>query len=166
MDRTRRRVVTLLIALLADPLVHANVTGTVVGVSDGDTITVLDDSKKQHKIRLSGIDAPEKGQAFGQRAKEYLSDRVYRKSVVVEGDKTDRYGRTVGKVVVDGRDVCLEMVEAGYAWHFKKYQREQSRSDRALYAAAENASRDAKRGLWRDVNPIAPWEWRKGQRSD
>lgn len=139
----------------------ADVTGLVVGVSDGDTITVLDDSKKQHKIRLAGIDAPEKKQAFGQRSKEHLSDLVYRKNVTIEGDKLDRYGRTIGKVVINGTDANLQQVKAGFAWHYKKYQREQSKADRVLYARAEDEARAQKRGLWRDVDPTPPWDFRR-----
>jgi len=146
------------------PLVaFADVQGLVVGVSDGDTITVLDDTKTQHKIRLAGIDAPEKGQAFGQRSKEHLSDLLYRKTVTVEGSKADRYGRTVGKVLVNGIDANLEQVKAGFAWHYKKYQREQSKPDRVTYAQAEDEARQAKRGLWRDGDPVAPWDFRRSR---
>ena len=90
---------------------HADVLhGLVVAVADGDTITVLDESKQQHKIRLMGIDAPEKKQAYGQRSKESLSELVYMKDVEVTWSKRDRYGRTVGQVSVDGTDMCLEQI--------------------------------------------------------
>ncbi|MBL8309474.1 MAG: thermonuclease family protein [Burkholderiales bacterium] len=156
-------VAPILLSALLSTCCWADVTGLVVGVSDGDTITVLDESKTQHKIRLAGIDAPEKKQAFGQRSKEHLSDLVYRKTVTVEGNKTDRYGRTVGKVLVDGVDANLEQVKAGFAWHYKQYQREQKKADRALYSAAEDEAREAKRGLWRDPSPTPPWEFRKNR---
>jgi endonuclease YncB( thermonuclease family) len=136
------------------------IDGQVVGVTDGDTITVLDSQRTQHKIRLAGIDAPEKAQAFGQRSKEHLSSLVFGKLVTVETEKLDRYGRTVGKVVIEGRDANLAMVVDGLAWHYKKYESEQSPSDRLLYAAAEREAREARRGLWRDVDPTAPWDHR------
>jgi hypothetical protein len=99
-------------------------------VADGDTITVLDENRHQHKIRLAGIDAPEKAQDFGQRSKQSLSDQAYRQHVMVETGKTDRYGRLVGKVLVNGQDVNLEQVRRGMAWHYKAYQREQAPADR------------------------------------
>ena len=140
---------------------HAeNITGRVVGVADGDTITVLDVDKVQHKIRLAGIDAPEKKQAFGNRSKESLSALAFDKTVNVETDKRDRYGRQIGKVLVNGQDVNLVQVERGMAWFYRQYQREQSPNDRGLYEAAEDAARADKRGLWRDADPMPPWEFR------
>lgn len=136
------------------------IAGKVVAVTDGDTVTVLDASKTQHKIRLSGIDAPEKSQPFGRRSKENLSTLVFGKPVVVDAGKTDRYGRTVGKVVVDGVDANLEQVRAGYAWHYKKYEGEQSADDRVAYAHAEAGARAGRAGLWRDRTQVAPWDWR------
>lgn len=108
----------------------ADFTGEVVGVADGDTITVLDADNVQHKIRLTGIDAPEKKQPFGNRSKQSLSDMVFNKTVTVETDKRDRYGRELGKVLADGKDVNLEQVRAGFAWHYKAYERTQSATDR------------------------------------
>lgn len=139
--------------------------GTVVGVADGDTITVLDESREQHKIRLAGIDAPEKSQAFGQRSKEALSALVFRRRVEVETEKKDRYGRSVGKVWIDGRDANLTMVASGMAWHYKQYQGEQSEADRTLYSLTEQEAQAARRGLWADIAPTPPWEWRKTRRS-
>lgn len=140
------------------------ITGRVVGIADGDTVTVLDAQKVQHKIRLAGIDAPEKAQPFGNRSKVSLSDLAFDKMVTVESDKRDRYGREVGKVLVDGRDVNLIQVERGMAWHYKAYEREQSPSDRKLYDAAESDAKAARRGLWRDAEPTPPWEFRKAKR--
>lgn len=105
------------------------ITGRVVSVADGDTITVLDGDKVQHKIRLAGIDAPEKKQAFGNRSKESLSAMAFDKTVDVETGKRDRYGRQIGKVLVNGQDVNLVQVERGMAWFYRKYQREQSTND-------------------------------------
>lgn len=137
------------------------IQGKVVRVADGDTITVLDQSKTQHKIRLAGIDAPEKGMPFGQKSKQHLSDLVAGKQVQVETTKVDRYGRNVGKVIVDGWDANLAQIEAGFAWHYKDYQREQSRADRLAYSQAEDLAREARKGLWLDKEPVPPWEWRR-----
>jgi len=139
------------------------ITGRVVGVADGDTITVLDADKVQHKIRLAGIDAPEKKQAFGQRSKQSLSDLAFGKDVIVETTKRDKYRREIGKVLVNGRDVNLVQVERGMAWFYRQYQREQSPNDRRLYEAAEDAAKANKRGLWRDADPVPPWEFRRNK---
>ena len=136
------------------------ISGRVVGVADGDTITVLDADKTQHRIRLSGIDAPEKKQPFGQRSKQSLSDLVFSKSVAVETTKRDRYGREVGKVLIEGVDANLVQVQRGFAWHYKAYQREQSPQDRVLYSDAEAIARRDRVGLWRDDTPQPPWEFR------
>lgn len=148
-------------------------TGVVVGVSDGDTVTVLDAAKNQHKIRIDGIDAPERAQPFGQRAKEQMSALVFRKEVRLVGDKRDRYGRTVAKVWVPPPDCadCLKTLDAGLAmltsglaWHYKKYQHEQSAEDRERYAFAEHEAKSKRAGLWSMPDPIPPWDWRKSQR--
>jgi endonuclease YncB( thermonuclease family) len=149
----------ILILTLSFPA-WADITGYVVGVADGDTISVLDADKVQHKIRLTGIDAPEKKQPFGNRSKQSLSDMVFNKTVTVETDKRDRYGRELGKVMESGKDVNLEQVRAGMAWHYKAYERTQSVIDRQPYADAEIEAKAAKRGLWVDAEPTPPWEWR------
>jgi len=136
------------------------INGTVVSVTDGDTVTLLDELKVQHKIRLAGIDAPEKKQAFGMRSKDSLSDLVYKKQVIIETNKTDRYGREIGVIFVYGKDANLEQVNRGFAWHYKAYQREQSANDRRLYEYAEREARAVKKGLWIDANPTPPWEFR------
>lgn len=138
--------------------------GKVVGVADGDTITVLGADNRQTRIRLQGIDAPESRQAFGQASKQNLSDLIFGRQVVVEYEKTDRYGRTLGKVLTGGHDVNLEQVKAGLAWHYKYYQDEQSPNDRRLYADAETEARSARRGLWAEPGPIPPWDFRRGKR--
>ena len=115
-DTDQKRILLSIIICLVVGLAGAQtIEGKVVGISDGDTLTVLDAGRKQHKIRLSGIDAPEKAQPFGQRSKENLSQLVFGKHVVVDFGKTERYGRTAGKVVVDGVDANLEQVRAGLA---------------------------------------------------
>jgi endonuclease YncB( thermonuclease family) len=136
-----------------------------VGVADGDTITVLGAGNQQTRIRLQGIDAPESRQAFGQASKRNLSDLIFGRQVVVEYEKTDQYGRTLGKVLTGGRDVNLEQVKAGLAWHYKYYQDEQPPDDRRLYAAAETEARSARRGLWADATPVPPWDFRRGKRA-
>lgn len=137
-------------------------SGLVVGVSDGDTIKLLDDSRHQHTIRLIGIDAPEKPQAFGQRSKQSLSEMIYKRRASVQWSKRDKYGRIVGKVLTqDGTDVCLAQITRGMAWHYKKYMNEQSPEDREKYASAEVAARDTKVGLWQDETLVPPWEWRR-----
>jgi len=146
--------------LLALSSVADSFSGNVVSVSDGDTITLLDTTQTQHKIRLSGIDAPEKVQPFGDASKRSLSALVYGREVAVEWHKRDKYGRIVGKVLLDGQDVCLEQIKAGMAWHFVKYQAEQSPEDRERYSLAEQDARNGKVGLWSDPKPVAPWDYR------
>ena len=146
-------------AALADTIV-----GRVVGISDGDTVMVLDADNIQHRVRLAGIDAPERRMPFGQRAKEHLSDLVFGKHVEVQTGKKDRYGRSVGIIFVDGFDANLAMVTAGMAWHYKQYDREQSAPDRQLYANAEVKARSRQAGLWLDHNPTPPWDYRKERR--
>jgi endonuclease YncB( thermonuclease family) len=146
------------------PVQAGTITGTVVRITDGDTLVVLDANKVQYKIRLVGIDAPEKKQAFGKKSKENLSTLVAGKYVVVEYDKLDRYKRVLGKILLNGEDMNLEQVSSGLAWHYKKYQGEQSQSDRIMYSEAEVDAREAKRGLWQDPDPIPPWEYRKSKR--
>jgi endonuclease YncB( thermonuclease family) len=144
----------LLLALTAS--LHAEeIRGKVVSIADGDTITVLDSEKVQHKIRLEGIDAPEKGQAFGTKAKEKMSELVGEKDVVVMWEKKDRYGRILGDVHLGDRLINLEMVQDGMAWHYKQYSK-----DKEL-AEAEDEARKAKKGIWGDKSPVPPWEFRK-----
>jgi endonuclease YncB( thermonuclease family) len=154
-------MVATILSVLFAAQVHAEIlNGRVVGVADGDTVTVLDASRQQHKIRLMGIDAPEKKQAFGNKSKQALSDLVFNKQVSVEFSKTDRYGRTIGKILVDGLDANLEQVKKGMAWHYKQYQKEQSSVDRTAYAKAEELAKAKKLGLWFDPSPTPPWDFR------
>jgi len=155
----------LVLGLLLGLTCHAGtVEGLVVGVADGNTITVRDARKVQHKIRLAGIDAPEKFQAYGQRSKDSLSALVFRMEVTVQTGKKDPSGREVGKVLVGRLDAGLEQVRRGFAWHHNAHEREQSAEDRKAYAAAEAEARVQRAGLWRDAHPVPPWEFRQGKR--
>jgi endonuclease YncB( thermonuclease family) len=130
-------------------------------VVDGDTLVLRVAEHEQERIRLAGIDCPERKQAFGTRAKQALTRQVAGKEVTVEWEKHDRYGRIVGKVVYGGRDVDLALVREGMCWWYRKYAHEQTRADRVLYEDAEAKAQEKRLGLWRDPNPVPPWEWRK-----
>jgi len=134
--------------------------GRVVGVHDGDTITILDAGKRQIKVRLAEIDTPESRQPYGSRAKQELSRLVFGKTVTVKAQDTDRYGRTVGRVYADGLDVNAEMVRRGAAWVYRQYVKDQS-----LYTL-ENQARQDKAGLWGlpEAEQVPPWEWRHARR--
>lgn len=161
-----RTLVALLLLSSISCVVAATLTGKVIGVLDGDTIDVLDSTKHPQRIRLAGIDAPEKAQPFGQRSKQNLSSLVFGKQVEVDVGKTDRYGRTVGKVAVNGTDANLAQVKAGFAWHYKQYASEQSTTDRDQYSIAEDSARSSRVGLWHDPKPLAPWDWRHGGKDE
>lgn len=133
---------------------HADFVGSVVSISDGDTITVLVD-RKQVKVRLVEIDAPEKTQAFGARSKHALSDMCFGKAARIEEKSKDRYGRTLGRVFCDGIDVNAEQVRRGMAWVYDKYV-----TDPSLYPLQHEA-KAASLGLWSDPDPVPPWDWRR-----
>lgn len=155
----------LLILALFSTVASADlIKGNVVGVADGDTITILDEQKTRHKIRLMGIDAPEKGQPYGDASKRSLSDLAFGQLVVVDYNKRDRYGRVVGKVTRNGKDLNVEQVRRGVAWHYKTYQNEQEIDDRSLYAQEEYLAQRDRRGLWADKEPVAPWDYRRAKR--
>src|SRR5215475_413554 len=129
-------------------------TGKVVGISDGDTISVLREGKAV-KVRLYGVDAPEKAQAFGTQARKFTSDLVFQQTVTVAIQNTDRYGRLVGEVLLPGgRSLNQELVKAGMAWWYRPY----APKDTTL-AQLEAEARAAKRGLWVDAQPVPPWQW-------
>lgn len=132
--------------------------GRVVGVTDGDTVKVLVD-RREVKVRVWGIDCPEGGQAFGKAAKKRCSDLVFGKPVDLETKDVDRYGRTVAKVSAGGVDLGAELIRSGLAWWYERYAPNES-----LYGRLEREARAAKRGLWADAAPVAPWEWRKSKR--
>ncbi|GAB3201387.1 endonuclease YncB(thermonuclease family) [Pontibacter aydingkolensis] len=132
----------------------------VVGVKDGDTIVLLVNGEEV-TVRLYGVDTPEKNQAFGQRAKQFTSDMVFGKQVRLIVNNKDRYGRTVGTIILpDGRSLNEELVKNGFAWHYKAYSKDVN------LANAEADARRFKRGLWADPDPVAPWDFRKNKTSN
>ena len=156
-----KRLIPFLILLLVGPGCSASPSypARVVGVSDGDTLTVLTSEKEQIKIRLAGIDAPESGQDFGAQAKQAASDLAFGKTVTIREQDKDRYGRTVAEVILpDGRDMGREMVRSGHAWWYRKY----APNDGTL-ARLESSAKAAKLGLWSQPGAIPPWDWRTGR---
>ena len=141
-------------------------TGRVVAVSDGDTITILDENNVKHKVRIRAIDAPERFQEYGANAKEHLSTIVYDQTVIVTVEGQDEYGREVGKVMVGDLDVGLAMIDAGWAWYFKENEKEWAKEVRKLYSDREHKSRKVRVGLWVADSPVAPpWKYRKSNPS-
>jgi endonuclease YncB( thermonuclease family) len=140
--------------LLAGWAAAEEFTGRVVGITDGDTIKVLHAGRAE-TVRLQGVDAPEKRQAYGERARRYAADLAFDRTVVVRGAGRDRSGRLLGEVVLpDGRSLNQELVRAGYAWWFRRYSRD------ARLARLEDEARAGRRGLWADQAPEAPWDFR------
>lgn len=152
----------LLLLLLVTPAFGADLEGRVIGIADGDTFTLLLEDNSQVKIRLAEIDAPERGQPYGNRSRQAVSELVSGKFVRVEVQTTDRYGRTVGRPYVGDLDVCEEMVRIGAAWVYRQYVRDQS-----LFAV-EHEAREAGRGLWgiSESRNLPPWEWRRSGGQD
>jgi len=145
-----------LLAILCVPFLFQSVIkGRVVGITDGDTFTLLTPDHIQYKIRLHGIDAPEKGQDFGSRSKQALGTLISGKEVEVQDRGKDRYGRTIGMVWVAGRNINEEMLRQGMAWHFFKYDKDPQWSE------VERAAREAHAGLWAQPAAVAPWDWRR-----
>jgi endonuclease YncB( thermonuclease family) len=130
------------------------ISGKVVGITDGDTFTVLDSANQQYKIRLEGIDAPESHQAYGTQSRKALSEKVFEKHVTVEWREKDKYGRTLGNIFLDDRWINKDMVQEGWAWHYREYSKSE------VLADAESEARTSHSGLWQDDKPIAPWDFR------
>lgn len=149
------------LVLLTPPASADTIHGEIVGVSDGDTVTVLDHDNVSTKVRLSGIDAPEKRQPHGEKSRQSLAEMVFGKKVDVQWQKKDRYGRVVGKILVDRNDINVLQIHRGMAWHYKKYATEQPPEDRETYANAEYLARQKGVGLWGDDAPVPPWEFRR-----
>ncbi|BAL23711.1 hypothetical protein AZKH_1389 [Azoarcus sp. KH32C] len=159
--RVYRALLTATLMCLTDLAPAGIYSGRVVAIADGDTLTVRDTANVQHKVRLSGIDAPEKRQPFGNVSRQHLAELVFGRYVAIEYHKVDRYGRELGKVLVADRDANLAQIRAGLAWHYKRYEGEQPSRDRAEYSDAETEARVARRGLWHDSTPVAPWDFRR-----
>ena len=158
-------VVLVALAVMPGAGLHAEtITGRVVGVADGDTLT-LDSAGRRVVVRLSGIDAPERGQPFGRKSGATLRALALHQAASVETHKQDRYGRQVGRVEVGGKDLGLEQVRSGMAWVFHRYLKELEEPRRAVYGAAEDDARAARRGLWSEREPMPPWEWRALKRN-
>jgi endonuclease YncB( thermonuclease family) len=153
-----RRAMLALLLLTALPAWAETLTGRVVGIADGDTLTLLTPDRRQVKVRLHGIDTPESRQPWGTRARQALSELAFQKPVRVEVQDTDRYGRTVGRVYAGAVDVNAELVRRGMAWVYTRYNR-----DPAL-PVLEAEARAARRGLWADSRPVPPWDWRRQNR--
>lgn len=146
---------TCFLSLLLLPFFcFSQLTGKVVSISDGDTFTLLTPEQHQIKIRLCGIDCPEKGQPFGNAAKKYLSVLIFCKEVHVIDKGLDRYGRTVGIAIMSDTNVNELMLKEGYAWHYKQYDHD------SLWDVYENNARKLRKGLWADKSPIEPSNWR------
>ena len=147
-------------------LEHVAIHGRITGIVDGDTINVLIQAKRirvqqQIRVRIAFIDAPEKGQPFGQRAKAAMSELVFGKDVKLRPHTIDRYGRVVARVLVDGQDAGLELLKQGLCWVYEKYVGEAAAEIQSSYRDAQDAAQAEKAGLWQDSKPVPPWEWRK-----
>lgn len=147
----KNTIATLLLTLIPPTSALALIV-KVISVHDGDTITVLS-GKEQTKVRLYGIDAPEKKQDYGQRSKQFLANLIAGQMVEVEPKGKDRYKRTLGNIYYKGQNINAQMVLNGYAWAYVKYSK--------IYVDQEKLARENKRGLWQSSNPTPPWEWRK-----
>ena len=152
-----RKILFILCVLLSFQTQAADLTGRVIGISDGDTFTLLTPDKQQVKIRLAEIDAPESGQPYGNKSKQALSGLIFSKDVRVVIQTTDRYGRTVGRPYVGSLDICEEMVRMGAAWAYREYL-----IDKGLLTL-ESDARSGKRGVWglSEAQNMPPWEWRQ-----
>lgn len=146
----------LFLCLLFTVAAVAQITGKVVGIADGDSFTLLTSDNKQLKIRLHGIDCPEKKAPFGQQAKTFTSDLIFGKYVTIKQTAKDRYRRTVAIVYLpDGRILNEELLKAGMAWHYRQHDKN------PRWSKMEQQARIAKRGLWQAPHPEPPWEYRK-----
>jgi endonuclease YncB( thermonuclease family) len=175
---SRRLTLALLAATLACVAQARNpqtLAVKVTSIADGDTINVVDAKGRRHRIRLSGIDAPEMGQPFGAKSRQSLAGMALGKPAWIEWSKVDPYGRLVAKVLIPPPgcalpctariDVNLAQLEAGMAWFYRHYQNEQPKADRSAYAAAESRARERKAGVWSEARPVPPWEWRRRSHS-
>ena len=161
MSKNYIKVALLGLAIFVSVMAAADgsIDGRVVAVADGDTLTVLDAENQQHKVRLAGIDAPEKAMPFGQVGKQKLSEMCFGKQATVTVVNTDQYGRTVGDVNCEGLHANEEMVRGGYAWVYRHYDK-----GFEFFYPLEQAAKDAGLGLWADAEPTPPWQWRHSRK--
>ena len=145
-------------AFAAPTATETRLTQKVTSVHDGDTFTGINENNEQVKVRLDAVDAPELSQPYGQASRKALGDKLFGKVVTVITKKRDRYGRTIGHVLIGKRDVNLELLEDGAVWHYEAYDHNKRLRE------AEASARSSKKGLWRDANPVAPWDWRKTEK--
>lgn len=148
-------VIGIGLCLVVGSIQAATLNAKIVGITDGDTVTVLDNTKKFYKVRLDQIDAPERRQPYGNRAKQHLSTLVYNKVVTIDWNAKDRYGRLLGTIFYQGNNINYQMVADGFAWAYTKYLRDQ------IYLDAQKVAKRERLGLWSDENPTPPWNWRK-----
>lgn len=154
-----KKVITLLLFFsISFPVLAEVIQGKVIHIADGDTLTIFTKNNQQIKVRLSGIDAPEKAQPFGKKSKQFLARLAFQKQATVNVETKDRYRRSIGKVVIEGVDINSELIRQGMAWVYRKYT-----NDKKLYKL-EAEAKQASRGLWGFDKPIEPWLWRKGKR--
>jgi len=161
-------IVVFIILTFNFNLVRADFTAKVQRVVDGDTVHVVDKNGNKFKVRLTGIDAPEQNQAYGLASKDQLKNEIINKWVFLESKPRkgmpytlDRYERVLAKIIFNGTDINLQQIASGYAWHFKRYQNQQTSSDRMAYDQAEKNAKRNRLGLWDEKKPIEPWKWRK-----
>jgi endonuclease YncB( thermonuclease family) len=163
----KRLFASVLLLLLLQATGHTApliLKGRIVWVADGDTVTLLDERKTLHKIRLAGIDAPETAMPYGRQATLHLASLVLGKHVDAATYKQDRYGRTVATLLLGAQDINLAMIQAGLAWHYKRYAKEQPAAEAQAYAQAEVLAQTNNLALWQDSDPCTPWDWRKSRR--
>jgi endonuclease YncB( thermonuclease family) len=164
---TTKRLLMAALLLMLHATAHAEqliLQGRIVRVTDGDTVTLLDEHEALHKIRLAGIDAPESAMPFGHQATLHLMSLVFGERVEAVIYKQDRYGREVATLMHGEQDINLAMLQAGLAWHYKHYAKEQPAAQAQAYAQAEELARKLSLALWQDCDPNAPWDWRKSRR--
>lgn len=158
------RCFAVALALVFTSASAEDLIGKIIHVTDGDTLTVRTAQPLDYRIRINGIDAPEKGQGYGDRAKRNLEILALNKEARLDCYKTDKYRRKVCRVFVDGKDIGLEQVRVGAGWWYREYANEQTLAERGAYGNAETEARAGHLGLWYDKGPMPPWEWRVSHR--
>lgn len=161
--RPTRAATILAVTLFASFQALADFTGRVVSIADGDTITVLDSDNRQHKVRIAGIDAPERHQPFGEKSRASMGELAFNQESRLDCRKQDRYRRDVCTVFIADKDIGLEQVTRGMAWWYRAYAKEQTPQQRQDYEVAEFQAQSRRQGLWAEKNPVPPWEWRRAK---